>query len=127
MIRKLLEHKILHYWFVSEPVAGIPNSKLEEIFQTAVDKHLDAEVDDSGTNAAKNAISNLVKVIAEFSHIVDKTDFDLLSPSNEKPPDRPIVLRAIAVKKELDETKVSQTQDAAWTKKCALLSNYNLD
>ena len=59
-----------------------------------------------GSEAAKNIVVNIMKVVSEFNAIVDKTDFDLISPSTEKPPERPIVTRATFVKKELDETKV---------------------
>lgn len=78
---------------------------MEEIFQSSVDKNL--ESDDTATiESAKKEVTAIVGMVAEFSDLVGENDYDLLSPSNTKPPERPIAIRATSVKKELDETKV---------------------
>lgn len=89
----------------AEPSKGIESFKLDEIFRSAVDKHIESD-EITGIDSVKKEISNAVKVIAEFNDLVDKTDYDLLSALNNKPQERPIAIRAEAVKRELDETKV---------------------
>ncbi|KAL0271853.1 UNVERIFIED_CONTAM: hypothetical protein PYX00_008817 [Menopon gallinae] len=90
-----------------EPDAGMSTAKLEELFLSSADKYIDTEVDENSvTESVRNSITNFVKVVTEFSELIDKSEFDLINSTGEKLPDRPIALRAAAVKKELDETKI---------------------
>lgn len=92
---------------ISEPDAGMSAAKLEELFLSSADKYIDTEVDENSVaDSVRNNITNFVKIVTEFSQLVDKSEFDLINSTGEKLPERPIALRAAAVKKELDETKV---------------------
>lgn len=81
------------------------STKLGEIFQTSVDKNLESD-DIAGVDSVKKEITKTVKIISEFNDVVDETDYELLDSSKTKLPEKPIVIRATVVKKELDETKV---------------------
>lgn len=87
----------------SEPDASVTVEKLEEDFAVAADRYLDS--DEMGVDAIKATVAALTAVVGKLNDLVEMHDYDLIGPA-QAAPTRPIVQRAAAVKKEIDEVKV---------------------
>lgn len=64
------------------------------------------ESDESAIDAMKNAMNSLGNIVGKLNEIVETHDYDLVI--NQTVPPRPITQRAAAVKKDIDQVKVSR-------------------
>lgn len=88
---------------VLEPDSSVSVEKLEDEFAAAADKHL--EGDESAVDAMKSAVGSLTSVLEKLNSLLESHEFDLIE-SSKTAVGRPIVERAAAVKKEIDQVKV---------------------
>ncbi|XP_063233174.1 dynactin subunit 1 isoform X2 [Bacillus rossius redtenbacheri] len=107
VMRSLLDtvRASLHHVATSgEADIGISHDKLKELGQAAIDQVYEQD-DRSPIECVKNSISYILGEVATLMQTMQEAEFDIVNLKAEEKPTPPIVVRALTVKKELEETK----------------------